>query len=164
MRTPAFSSPRTLHRRALRAAHIRQAFQQFHAKVPNSFLYLKAISSLEILRQENKNLPITIKGNELSLDDLFHALGFPMDVVKVDTMIRSYDDSLRLMAMADVLLQPSKVEGFGMPVLEAQLLGTPVVTTKWQAIRTSSPPPCPPFPKTVPRRRRRASARRAGDG
>ena len=49
-------------------------------------------------------------------------------------MLRSYDDSLRLMAVADVLLQPSKVEGFGMPVLEAQLLGTPVVTTAWGAM------------------------------
>ena len=33
-----------------------------------------------------------------------------------------------------VLLQPSKTEGFGMPVLEAQLLGTPVVTTRFGAM------------------------------
>jgi len=38
------------------------------------------------------------------------------------------------MKMADVLLQPSKTEGFGMPVLEAQLLGVPVITTAFAAM------------------------------
>ena len=32
------------------------------------------------------------------------------------------------------MLQPSKTEGFGMPVLEAQLLGTPVITTRFGAM------------------------------
>ena len=48
--------------------------------------------------------------------------------------MHTYAGSLELIEMADVLLQPSKAEGFGMPVLEAQLLGTPVVTTKFGAM------------------------------
>ena len=47
----------------------------------------------------------------------------------LDTRELKYEESLELTRMADVLLQPSKTEGFGMPVLEAQLLGTPVITT-----------------------------------
>ena len=36
-----------------------------------------------------------------------------------------YEEALELARMADVLLQPSKTEGFGLPVLEAQLLVRP---------------------------------------
>ena len=46
----------------------------------------------------------------------------------------TYANSLELQSMADVLLIPSKVEGFGMPILESQLLGTPVVSTKLTAM------------------------------
>lgn len=36
---------------------------------------------------------------------------------------------------ADVLVLPSTGEGFGLPIVEAQLCGTPVITTDWTAMR-----------------------------
>ena len=67
---------------------------------------MPAISSLEVLRREHARLPITTKGPGINLDDLLSALAaeLPTDAVLVDTTIRSYDDSLRLMAAADVLV------------------------------------------------------------
>ena len=44
------------------------------------------------------------------------------------------EEALELARMADVLLQPSKTEGFGMPVLEAQMLGVPAITTAFAAM------------------------------
>jgi len=70
----------------------------------------------------------------MSISDLLRAIPLPTSSYIVDTKMRSYEDSLRLMAMADVLLHPSKAEGFGMPVLESQLVGTPVITTRWRAM------------------------------
>lgn len=61
----------------------------------------------------------------------------------VDTGMHSFEGSVELMRLADVLLHPSKTEGFGMPLLEAQSLGTPIVTTvcmhAWHAWMEQSP-------------------------
>lgn len=42
--------------------------------------------------------------------------------------------SWELMAIADVLLMPSRTEGFGLPMAEAQLLGKPAVTTRFSSM------------------------------
>ena len=41
----------------------------------------------------------------------------------------------QVVALADVLLHPSRSEGFGMLVLEAQHIGVPVITTRRGAMK-----------------------------
>ena len=41
----------------------------------------------------------------------------------------SDDDKYRLLQGADVFMFPSLCEGFGIPILEAQSVGTPVITS-----------------------------------
>ena len=43
--------------------------------------------------------------------------------------------STQVVALADVLLHPSRSEGFGMLVLEAQHVGVPVITTRRGAMK-----------------------------
>ena len=43
--------------------------------------------------------------------------------------------STQVVALADVLLHPSRSEGFGMLVLEAQHIGVPVITTRRGAMK-----------------------------
>ena len=52
----------------------------------------------------------------------------------METRILSVERVGALKAMADVCLHASKTEGFGLNVLEAQLIGTPVVTTAFGAM------------------------------
>jgi hypothetical protein len=49
-------------------------------------------------------------------------LGFKLGLLNTDYMVKIYQAS-------DVLLNISKSEGFGLPILEAQLCGTPVIAT-----------------------------------
>ena len=56
----------------------------------------------------------------IRLDIVLAELGLPAGSYVLDTKIHSYDASLELTCLADVLLHPSKAEGFGMPLLEAQ--------------------------------------------
>ena len=47
----------------------------------------------------------------------------------------SRNRSTQVVALADVLLHPSRSEGFGMLVLEAQHIGVPVITTRRGAMK-----------------------------
>jgi glycosyltransferase involved in cell wall biosynthesis len=51
-------------------------------------------------------------------------LGYKLGLLDTAYMVRIYQAS-------DVLLNPSKSEGFGLPILEAQLCGTPVIATDY---------------------------------
>lgn len=110
-----------------------QAFQQLRAKVPRAFLYLKVISVREILRAESKDAQHA-SGPELPLRFMLDTLGLDPASYAINERILPAMSSWELMAMSNVLLHPSKTEGFGMPVLEAQALGTPVVTTRFGAM------------------------------
>ena len=70
----------------------------------------------------------------LDLLALLKMAALPHDAVVLSTARVPYFRVLEMMSVADVLLQPSKTEGFGMPVLEAQLLGVPVITTAFAAM------------------------------
>jgi len=76
---------------------------------------------------------LDVKGS-LRIDDLLEYSSIPAEQVIVHKEIVPYNDVLDMMRMSDVLLQGSKSEGFGVPVLEAQLLGCPVITTKFGAM------------------------------
>ena len=55
---------------------------------------------------------------------LLRLVDLPGESVHVSTTNRDRAEVFELYRMADVLLQPSRTEGFGMPVLEAQVRNT----------------------------------------
>ena len=96
-----------------------EAFRDFHAEHPNSFIYL----------QTQRNA----KGKGVLLDVLIKQLGLPRTAVKFcnqDALALGMPDShiADLYRAADVLLSPSMGEGFGLPIAEAQACGCPVIT------------------------------------
>eukprot|EP00588_Corethron_pennatum_P018550 CAMPEP_0194306472 /NCGR_PEP_ID=MMETSP0171-20130528/3611_1 /TAXON_ID=218684 /ORGANISM="Corethron pennatum, Strain L29A3" /LENGTH=709 /DNA_ID=CAMNT_0039058257 /DNA_START=61 /DNA_END=2190 /DNA_ORIENTATION=- len=106
------------------------AFEALRKIVPEAFLYLHVVDSIGIIRStENVSGNVGLS-DSVPLDSMIYHAGIPEDAYIWDNRILSYVEVLQLVQMADVLLQPSKTEGFGMPVLEAQLIGTPAVTTR----------------------------------
>lgn len=106
------------------------AFSKFHQQVDSSILYLHTIMQ-----------PGSSKGGELGLDifELIKLTGIPETAVKYTNqwqMLLGIDVSFvaQLYGVADVLLNPSTGEGFGLPVLEAQACGTPVITQACSAM------------------------------
>lgn len=97
-----------------------QAFRALLATHPRAFLYVHA-TTLEASRGSVSALPVA---------HLLEAAALPRGRYVVDTRELAYETVWELLEAADVLCHPAKVEGFGLPVLEAQALGTPVVTTR----------------------------------
>lgn len=100
------------------------AFSQFHEMYPNSMLYLHT----------------DIKaGDGLELLDICRASGLDETSVKwtnQDAYNLGMDGEFmrQLFQASDVLLNPAKSEGFGLPIVEAQACGTPVITTRHSAM------------------------------
>ena len=106
------------------------AFKQLLEVVPNAFLYFHVVSSEGVSESTHgADHPPSMTG--VALDAMGYHVQLPQAAYIWDDRVLPYAEVLQLLQMADVLLQPSKTEGFGMPILEAQLLGTPVVTTKF---------------------------------
>jgi FkbM family methyltransferase len=104
------------------------AFAKFHEEHPHTLLYLHTTKS-ERGEMNGMNLPAYIEGLGLKLGedvifcDQYHGIiGFP-DNYMVD-----------LYNAFDVLLSPSMGEGFGIPILEAQACGCPVIVGDWTAM------------------------------
>ena len=93
------------------------------------FLYIRAvqINAAQKLIQQGKVKP-------LNVDAIAMGAGLRPAEVRIDTRELEYAQAVELTELADVLLHPSKTEGFGMPILEAQALGVPVVTNGWGAM------------------------------
>lgn len=96
------------------------AFQRFNRRHPESVLFLHT------QRREKR-------GAGYKLDLLAQQLGIPQGAVKfVDQELFSIGLPSPFVAelyqMADVLLSPSMGEGFGLPIVEAQACGLPVIT------------------------------------
>jgi glycosyltransferase involved in cell wall biosynthesis len=101
-----------------------QAFAVFAETHPNAVLYLHTeerglrhgVNVPEIARSLNL-------GDKLKLCDQYqYAVGFPEGY-----MVEAY-------RAFDVLLSPSMGEGFGIPMMEAQACGTPVIATAFSAM------------------------------
>lgn len=96
------------------------AFGEFQKTHKDAILYLH--TKLEAI--DGEDLPRICKANGVraaSSDQYGLALGMPSTVVAA------------LLSAFDVLLNPSTGEGFGIPMLEAQACGTPVITTDFSA-------------------------------
>jgi glycosyltransferase involved in cell wall biosynthesis len=106
-----------------------EAFRAFHRKHPDSCLLVHAIAK-------------SPRGHDL--DRLAQEIGIPVGAVRVTDaypqISGAFDDSLMRdwYGVLDVLSCCSYAEAFGVPIIEAQACGTPVVSTKGSAMREVS--------------------------
>lgn len=106
------------------------AWQIFSSKYPQARLYLHT--------GVNGNLPVNGVIGGVQIDVLMATLGLnPESIRMVDQYeYRTGIKTERLVEMvnaSDVLILPSRGEGFGLPLLEAQACGVPVITTRCAA-------------------------------
>jgi len=102
-----------------------EAFGRFHADHPDALLYL------------HTHLMPDMDG--LNLPAVMQACGVPEDAVRVCDQYRNimgYADEVMatLYSSMDVLLSATMGEGFGVPIIEAQACGTPVIVGGWTAM------------------------------
>lgn len=94
-------------------------FKAFHDRHPEAILYIHAVDDR--------------RSKGLDFRTMFSSIpGFPFEATRFPSQIGlslGLDDKYMasLYNAADVLLQPSYCEGFGIPILEAQACGTPVI-------------------------------------
>lgn len=96
-----------------------EAFGRFHQRHPEAALYLHTDKAGE--------------GVGIDLGLLIDRLGIPREAVKfpdrMDNIMGLGDEHMaEIYNASDVLLAPSMGEGFGMPIIEAQACGCPVIT------------------------------------
>lgn len=105
------------------------AFSEFRRKHDDAVLYLHT----EITGRRS------LQEFGVDLRDLCERYGVPVESVKYTDNV-SMDVGLpaglmaSLYASFDVLLNPSYGEGFGIPLIESQAVGTPVICTDWTAM------------------------------
>ncbi len=105
------------------------AWQIFSKNHPDAILYLHTAT--------NGNLPINGIGG-VKIDHIMTILGLNPDTVKVAdayeyrTGIKT-ERLAQMVSASDVVICPSRGEGFGLPIIEAQAAGIPVITTKCAA-------------------------------
>lgn len=102
-------------------------FARFHKEHPDSLLYL-----------HTTRMPRGQAWEGIEMDRLTHALGIQDAVVFTDEYALALGLPAEAMAeiynAADVLLSASMGEGFGVPIIEAQSCGIPVITTDCSAM------------------------------
>lgn len=95
----------------------------------NLLTTLKAFSWFKKWQQSNMKLVIAgnVENDSLNLKEKIDTFKFRDDVVVVGKL--SPDQLHKMMASAYVMLYPSKLPTFGMPVLEAMRCGTPIIAS-----------------------------------
>lgn len=102
-----------------------EAFARFHETHPDSMLYLHTESSGVI---QGVNLPTLLRAHDIPPDAVRFPDPYRYLVGFEQEMMASVYSSF------DVLLNPAYGEGFGVPIIEAQACGVPVITTDWTAM------------------------------
>ena len=102
-----------------------EAFARFRRRHPEALLYLHTLAS-----QANQGL---------DLFELLAALGIPEDAVFFVNQPKYIlglppEYMARIYQASDVLLAASQSEGFGIPIVEAQACGCPVISTNWTSM------------------------------
>lgn len=102
-------------------------------------LFLNGLSKIErdkcrlIIHDTNK---LSLKG-EIDLESIVKKLDIS-DKILCTKSILSNEEIIQLYNLSDVLLCASKSEGFGLPMVEAQIHGTPVITTNCTSMATNT--------------------------
>lgn len=99
-----------------------EGFAQFHEEHPDSFLYIHTQS------QAHQDLEWYAEKFGIS-ESVAFAHGYFLW-----TGLYPPDDMRQMLNSADVLLSPSMGEGVGVPIIEAQACGTPVITGDWTSM------------------------------
>jgi len=98
-------------------------------------LYVHSMESFLIQQDTNRGKPppAALQPKGLNILRRLKGLGVPRSAFTLDMYQHEPEVVAAFKRRADVCLHPSKVEGFGMNVLECQALGTPVITTNYTA-------------------------------
>ena len=102
-----------------------RAFQGFHQRHPDSILYLHT----DIMGSATQGLPLQWILNSCGFEATNSDPVYFADQTKYHLWSISQEELFRLYNSFDVLCLPSKGEGFGMPWVEAQACGCPVIST-----------------------------------
>ena len=100
------------------------AFSAFRKRHPDAILYVHADKEG---RYQGLNLPYLAACCDIPPEALIFTDPHTIDLGLPDEVMAALYSSF------DVLLAPSYGEGFGLPVIEAQACGTPVIVTDWTA-------------------------------
>jgi glycosyltransferase involved in cell wall biosynthesis len=124
----------------------KKILQKFNIKSPY-FLYigitglrkntLNLLKSFQIFNQKNKNIDLVLAG-EIDVDPKYNVkeLVRKLNIEENVILARYVTDKEKIVLYTNslALLFPSLYEGFGLPVLEAQSLGVPVLTSNVSAL------------------------------
>ena len=102
-----------------------RAFAQFHARHPDSMLYLH--TDMLGLNGENIRRIVELSGLPPGAIATVPPYKYARGMIGADWMAHAY-------SAMDVLLNATKGEGFGVPIIEALACGTPVIVTDFSAM------------------------------
>lgn len=105
-----------------------RAFKMFHDNNPDAMLYCHTTTK-----------PLGSQGQGIYMNDLKEKVGLPVGTVAYPNQGRLAmglpdEHMVQVYRASDVFLLPSRGEGFGIPVLEAQACGIPVITQDCSAM------------------------------
>ena len=103
---------------------------------PRVHLLLHSMESYLLASDSNgdEDPPAALLPQGYHLRKTLHEAKIPRDVYTIDIARHTPEVIAAYKLRASVCLHPSKVEGFGMILVECQALGTPVITTKYTAM------------------------------
>ena len=106
------------------------AFRDFQEKYDDVLLFVHAWKLQNLQNSQYKTTNLL-----LNIHELLESIQIPSSKIRIHEDIVDYDTILEFIAMSDVLVHGSRTEGFGVPILEAQLMNVPVITTAFGAMK-----------------------------